>query len=393
MAIMQEERTGAGGGAVAPGPARRPDLRDRLGPNLDEAFDPKANSLTMLRLALASIVALVHASAIGFGWQPSFGEDGLVRHHQLGDLAVDGFFVLSGFLVTMSFLRLRSLSRYVWHRALRILPGFWVCLLVTAVVVAPIIALIEGRAALSVFPDSLGFVWRNAGLHMSEFSLGGYPSGTFTPGVINGALWTLFYEFLCYVLVAGLGLAGLLTRRRGLLLVVTAGAWLAQVVASTGLLHLPAPQLRRFVLLFLLGAAGHVFRRHVRINGTLALASLAVVAVGLLLTVDYRIVAAPAFAYLFLWATVRLPLRWDPGVDLSYGIYIFHWPIATLLALLGAPMLGMVPHVLTTLVLAGLAAVASWYFVEKPALSWKGHAFPAWIPDPGRRAARPAARR
>lgn len=357
--------------------------RGDAAPTLASAFDPRANSLTMLRLALATIVAMVHAGAVAFGAQPTFSVDPLMGPTTLGDLAVDAFFVLSGFLVTMSYLRLNSVPRYLWHRVLRIMPAFWVCLVVTALVVGPIVAVLEGRPALSAFPESLNFVWRNAALHMFDYSVGGAPQGTFTPGVINGALWTLFYEFLCYLGVVVLGVLGFLARRTWMVPLAVVALMGLNLAVSYGLFDLPAPQLRRFMLMFLLGACGLLFGRYIRISGWLALASLLVVAVALMVLPDYRPVAGPAFAYMFLWATVRLPLRWDPGVDLSYGMYIFHWPIETMLVLAGAAAFGVVPFVAIAVLLSGAAAAISWFVIEKPALSHKSMPFPG-RKDPAR---------
>ena len=114
------------------------------GPTLASRFDARNNALWSLRLALATVVAIVHVQELGWREQPLLG------HTLLGDLAVDGFFVISGFLVTRSALRLSSLRRFAWHRALRIMPGFWVCLAFTAFVAAPIVAVQRSRPATSV---------------------------------------------------------------------------------------------------------------------------------------------------------------------------------------------------------------------------------------------------
>jgi peptidoglycan/LPS O-acetylase OafA/YrhL len=186
-----------------------------------------------MRLGLAGVVAFVHALAVGFGHQPQ------VNGTTLGDLAVDGFFVLSGFLVTASLLRTRSVSRYLWHRALRIMPAFWVCLLVLAVLVAPVLALLQGRAPLSVWTaeqDSAGaFLVRNGALLIQQWGIAGLPVGVPEPGVLDGSLWTLFYEAVCYglvVVLAVLGalrrpalLAGLVVALWGLTIAEAAGAW------------------------------------------------------------------------------------------------------------------------------------------------------------------------
>lgn len=127
---------------------------------LESEFDPRNNALNVMRLVLAALVAVVHASVLGFDFQPQIGST------QIGALAVDAFFVLSGFLVVRSYLRLNSFRRYVWHRALRIMPGFWVCMLATAFVFAPLLAVIMGRSATSVLSgqdSAISYLTANAG--------------------------------------------------------------------------------------------------------------------------------------------------------------------------------------------------------------------------------------
>ncbi|SFO64126.1 Acyltransferase family protein [Pseudonocardia ammonioxydans] len=100
---------------------------------LGDRFDPRRNSFDVLRLSFALLVAIDHGIGIRTGEQWRWGLS------TLGDFGLDGFFILSGFLITRSFLTLESFPRFVWHRFLRIAPGFWVCLLVTTFVVAPLV--------------------------------------------------------------------------------------------------------------------------------------------------------------------------------------------------------------------------------------------------------------
>ena len=89
------------------------------------------------------------------------------------------FFVLSGFLISRSGLRSPSLGRFLWHRFLRIFPGYWVCLLICALVFGPLVAMYEHRR--SFYPDlsaprdsPQSFVLNNALLfHANELSLSG----------------------------------------------------------------------------------------------------------------------------------------------------------------------------------------------------------------------------
>ncbi|MDO5697058.1 MAG: acyltransferase [Dermatophilus congolensis] len=334
---------------------------------LEVAYNPRSNSLDVIRLILATTVAVAHASAIASGWQPSIGGT------DVSAFAVDGFFVLSGFLITSSFLRL-SPGRYVWHRFLRIMPAFWLCLALTAFVVAPLIALLEGRPALSVFAGAepaWRYVTDNALLYMNSFGVAGLPSGTAQPGVVNGALWTLFYEAVCYGLVLVLGVAGALTRR----------TWMTHLVVAVSGLMLTLPLLGidvrgelfwRFFFVFTLGALAYVHRDRIPITRGLTIGAAALTLASALLLTDYRPLGGLAFAYLCLVAVVATPrLRRRLPTDLSYGMYVYHWPIQVLLVLAGVSALPAPIYVTVSVLCAGVAAYASWHLVEKRALAMK----------------------
>src|SRR5450631_493848 len=94
-------------------------------PNIGQNYSPKRNSLNFLRMILALMVVVSH---VGLG---GFRDPFLLNHTTIGIVAVYGFFGISGFLIAGSASR-NGVGRYLWQRCLRILPGFWVCLAVTA---------------------------------------------------------------------------------------------------------------------------------------------------------------------------------------------------------------------------------------------------------------------
>ena len=121
----------------------------------------------------------------------------------LGEIAVDGFFILSGFLISASWARCRGLGDYLRRRVLRIVPGYVAAVLFSGLVAGPLLAA-SPRAYWGEF-DARSFALHAANLE-----------GAATPGPpVNGSLWSIRYEFFCYLGMAALGLAGVM-RRRGL---------------------------------------------------------------------------------------------------------------------------------------------------------------------------------
>ena len=342
----------------------------RTGDVLAEAFDPTANSLTLLRLGLAVTVAVTHGQVNGFGWQGRIGAT------EIGQIAVDGFFIVSGLLVTRSYLTLRSFPRFAWHRFLRIMPGFWSCLLVTALLVAPLVAVLERRSPFSVFVgdrSAVAYVGRNAGLLMEQYDIAGLLKTVPNPDAFDGPLWTLVFEAVCYVLVAALGVCGILLRRRWMMGVSLLVLWSSFILLDAGMLTLPGtslPALLRFAFVFSLGATAWLYADRLPISWPLAVGALTLLVGALLTQHTYQIAGGVGLAYVLVWLSVRAPLR-SPRTDLSYGMYIYHWPVQQVMALLGLTVLGTTAFVALSVLAAAAFAFLSWHLIESPALRYK----------------------
>ena len=172
---------------------------DRSRRTLGQVFDPRANALNAWRLALALAVIVWHSLVLTGHPMPPFA----VHQFATQDF-VDGFFAISGFLIPASWLSNPRLRDYVLARSLRILPGMWVCLVITAFVIAPIGVAIQGGSAAKLLTSGgpLQFVVRNSAVAYVQFDIAGTPSGIPFPGMWNGSLWTLQYEVLLYIAVA-----------------------------------------------------------------------------------------------------------------------------------------------------------------------------------------------
>ena len=161
-----------------------------------------SNNFDLLRLILALLVIYSHSYILGTG----FGANeplSAMTHGQVdwGAIAVNGFFFISGYLITSSYERSKSLFNYLRKRIFRIYPGFIGATLFDIFVVLP---LSSGHLVrLDLLHTNLHCkVSRLQPLRVLISRALSRPNPF--PGVINGSLWTIRPEFLCSV---GLGFA------------------------------------------------------------------------------------------------------------------------------------------------------------------------------------------
>lgn len=381
---------------------RWPKRRQPRGMSLGQEFDPRGNALNAWRLALATGVILWHSWPLA-GRQVSFAP----AHQILRDVWVDGFFAISGFLITWSWFRRPRLRDYFAARGLRILPGLWICLIITAFVIAPISVAMQGDSAAKLLLSRapIEYVFENSAVLLVKQDIGGTPHGIPVPGLWDGPLWTLAWEVLCYIAIAGLGVAGVLRRRwfvpAALTLAVLWSAILppwsvfADVIEAQHRIDDPATAAllvqtiaARFVVMFLTGALLYQFRNVIPARWSLVALSVAIVLAASFLP-NYRLAAAIPLAYAIIVSGAlihnkRLRLQ----TDLSYGVYIYAWPVQQLLVICGLGILNPLVFAIVSAAVTLPLAAMSWVMVEKPAMSLKSRLMrrsvaPAAAREPG----------
>ena len=299
-----------------------------------------------MRLILAYAVIVSH----------SFGLLGITEPtllgRSLGNLAVHGFFAISGYLITTSFLS-TTLDSFVWRRIIRVAPGY-----------------------------IIGYTF--AACAVSYFS--GYAQNP-VPYISNGSLWTISWEVLLYFAVLLFGILGLLNSQVvgsifavSLLLMfihMKDGGTGIDVIAPLGFMFL----------------AGAYYRLQTSINlralGYLSIALLAFAFIPTTSAIMFKFFAMMNFAfgpdtsghsirYLFyliafpaaiLTVCKYMPFELKLKNDYSYGVYIFAWPVQQIIIAIstdnGYSITPLVLLTLTTICVFPLAAI-SWHFVERP---------------------------
>jgi peptidoglycan/LPS O-acetylase OafA/YrhL len=341
-----------------------------------EAIKRPYDNFTILRLALALAVVVSHAFSVGTGRhtdEPLYSLTG----YTLGEHGVNGFFAVSGFLVAMSWDRRGGVVPFALARVLRVFPGLFVAVLVTALVLGGFMTTV---AKGNYFADSR--VWQMIWVTITTFK-----SATVLPGVFEGnplrwpisTVWTLRYELLCYLGLLAYGAFGGFRKPQ----IALAGAALAAtalvVLGLVGTIPKGQETALRLPLVFATGSLIYLYRDRIPLNlGIVAAMIMAMMVAGLFLPALYKPLLFTGTAYLMLFIAMAPGLshpKLEPPGDISYGVYLYGWPIQQALQGLFPAISGWMMLIPALLITCAIAAV-SWLLVEKPALQLKKR----WMP-------------
>lgn len=338
------------------------------GPNLGAVAQGRDNNFNLMRMMAAVAVLVSHAWPLTLGKGAAEPLQG-VTGQSLGHLAVLLFFAISGFLIADSFERDGDWRRFLRARALRLLPGLGLSLLLVAFLLGP---LVTALATPDYLTDSRtwAFLWRNLTLVWPQFDLPGvFATNPYV--TVEGSIWTLGHEVGCYLGLLLVGLTGIL-RRPGLLVIVAgahAGLWLA---VASGAVE-PHPRIAAFLdlsLPFGLGVLAHRFRYRIDLCLTWVGLAVAVAALtrGTVLEAAGIALAVTALALWGAYVPGGWARRYNRLGDYSYGLYLYAFPLQGLVVWLWGPMTP-IANIALSLPPTLALAVLSWHLVERPALS------------------------
>lgn len=331
------------------------------------------NNFGLMRLTFAALVIVSHSFELIDGNRTREPLTQVFGTFSIAEIAVAGFFIVSGYLITQSYTASRTSSEYLLKRILRIYPAYVAASAFCIVVVGPLAG--ASLAALSV-KDWAIIAMRCLALQVPK--LPNAFAGQYYPS-LNGSMWTIAYEFRCYLVLIILGYLGWLRNTIVLslslvlwaMVVFLPNSWQAgRIEPLIGSLD----ETIRLTALFLTGVSFFLFRQQIAYRNSYA----ALAAMGLVALLFHQQIAGPAVAFLggylvfwfaFLPGTPVLNSI-NSKTDLSYGVYLYAWPIQMLLI---RYLAGISPGAVISLTAIGatLLAFVSWTAIEKPMLYYK----------------------
>lgn len=334
----------------------------------------RKNNFDLARLFLAAWVVFQHSYLVGV--EPlDISVLGFVFD---GYTAVQCFFVISGFLIFQSWEKSSSWRSYFSKRVRRIYPAYF-----TVVAVMAILGVFLTTLKPLEYFTSVGWLkYLLANLSFLNFLHPTLP-GVFTNAaepLVNGPLWTIKIEVMFYLSVP---IVAVIARRFGLVPVMCL-IYVASIVWAMTCAHLYAVTGRGFyetlgrqlpgqMSFFVAGGLLYyhldAFRRY---GHRLALLAVVGIAAHAAFGLPWLFPAVLAILVVYFAGVVPYLGNFGRFGDMSYGLYIFHYPILQVIAALGIlamPGVALGVGVACALVLAWL----SWHLIEKPALLQNSH--------------------
>ncbi len=337
-------------------------------------IDNKNNAFDFVRLILALFVVFAHSRYLYQADDILHWSETHFDNLHAGTIAIWGFFAISGFLVTSSWQRSNGIVDFVVKRYKRIFPGFWFSIFVCGCFFVPLWYFIKEKTLLDFWAINGLDWWRFMSSNLdSEIKINSV--GKVAIDTIDGPWWTIHHEVRAYIFLGFLGSLGFLKGSyRWLILAITFFLNVVRIVYSYNLdfasfygQWFGDERILLFIAVFMWGVSINLFRDFLPIKWSgMALSFLTLLVATIFSFLP--IVLPFCFTYFVLCLCFTLPIRNISKKigDLSYGIYLYHWPVRLTLQMLGfQSTLGFWQFVGLDLLLTLPLALLSWNFVEK----------------------------
>ena len=324
-------------------------------------------ALNLLRLLLALVVTWSHCYPLaGQGGAEPIGN--LTGVFSGGSLAVIGFFFISGMLITDSWMNNNDVRIFASSRILRIWPAYLVAILFSALVGI----YVSSHTLSEVFPSVCRYVSHNSKIIANiEYFI----SGAFTEnphkGAVNGSLWTLPWEVRAYLLTLVVGYFGILSHRISANVLILLVLVVLYQFSVKG--YLPpswdSKEVAYMLGSYALGMFAAVNRKALGDKKILITFLVVFVACWFCISKKEGWIYLIGFSAIIYWISTQTHKKFpDLKTDLSYGVYIYSFPIQQLIAyeIKGIDPMAMFAF---SLPLIFLLSAFSWFAIEKPSLS------------------------
>jgi len=339
----------------------------------------KINNFDFLRLLFAYFIIISHSYPLSGSTDTEWLSEITKGQIDFAFIGLKGFFSISGYLIFQSLERSKGFIDYYWKRILRLFPALFVVLLLT-VLLAPLVY--ENTIPYLSNKNVWTYIPNNIFLYTIQFGITGVFENIPFKSAINGSLWSIPYEFTLYIIISSFIFLKKFPQIKKALLILlftflAVGNIFFYAELSRYFLFVSSGYLLDLGIYFIAGSLlasinieSYTYKNH------LFLVSVIVLIVS---------IATNSFTYskyfilpicIIIGGIMSTPVINKIGStigDLSYGIYIYSFPIQqTLVYYFKFSALELM---LPTLFIASFFAYFSWHWIEKRALLLKNYQF------------------
>lgn len=336
----------------------------------------RENNFDFLRLLFAIFVTVSHSYPLSGSqscdWLCELTKGKLLFSY----IGVKGFFIISGYLIFQSLLRSKNWINYFWKRFLRLFPALLVVLILTVVFG---VFVYEGNIFYFKNKSIYSYIYKNFSLFRLQYGISGVFENSIYGKAINGSLWTLCYEFSMYVILSILFFfKGKIKILRLFFLLLYLSFFLFFFLFKNGyefhFYQLQGSYLAELGLFFLGGSCLALLKfdefRYIKISILVSF---------LLVLLTEQLIQDPIVFRFVLWPILIIALglqstKYLKGIgdkvgDLSYGIYIYGFPIQQ--TLMHFFKLSAIELMVCSIPLSMLFGYFSWHLIEIKMLHFK----------------------
>lgn len=338
----------------------------------------RENNFNFIRMVAAFAVLITHSFALAIGSgsaEPFRNSLGMT----LGSIAVDVFFITSGFLVTASLLTRKSVIEFVWARVLRIFPALLVMLLLTVFGLGVFFTSLPLPTYLA---DSVIYVYLLKGMTLIAgvaYTLPGVFEDNPYKNAINGSLWTMPYEIRMYAILAILWVVSKYIKIARLkvfeVLIVTSFVMMGIIFIIQHVYFSTQWHFTRLFLMFFSGAVYYVLKDHIRLSPAIFGVFLSALIFSAMVNKQFFLLVYILTIAYILFYLAYIPAgyirKYNQVGDYSYGVYIYAFPVQQSVAAF-IPGVSVLTMILISAFVTLLFAIISWHILEKRALGLKG---------------------
>lgn len=332
------------------------------------------NNFNFLRLLFAVFVLITHSYKLSDASSVDVLHTITNGQTHFSYLGLFGLFALSGFLIFQSLGRSKSLLTYFRKRILRIFPALFVVLCLTI-----ILGFFVYDGSLSQYlalPEMHTYVPNNLFLIKTQYDIPGIFENNPVKRMINGSLWSIPYEAAMYLSLSTLFFLNGVWKK-----------WIVAILFLTFLIlklffaekavqfqgNLKGEYYLELAVYFFAGSFLAAFEiEKWSKNGLIFIISSALIIISLALNIfeTTRYILLPLVIISF-GLTYFKPLQQSIQKlgDLSYGVYLYAFPIQqTLMHFFHFQTLALL---ILSLLISMAFAWLSWHQIEKRAMNWK----------------------